>query len=206
MKEPDKQKRSEITAYHEAGHAVAFYLLHKRFKHVTIKPEGEKWGEIIYRKKILKQRTIPSERELKVIKREWMASLAGPIAEGILFGKCEFKDILPLQGLPSKRTEHERKIDEFFWKQLFVETKLLIYTPWNWHAVGALADELEKQKTIRYKEARKIIRYAIEDYQEGVRSGVHAVDSDYSDFANQVADEKAKRRQGLRAITSKERE
>jgi len=206
MKEPDKQKRSEITAYHEAGHAVAFYLLHKRFKYVTIEPEGEEWGKIIYRQKILKLSTIPSERELKVLNRDWMISLAGPIAELILSRKCKFEDIIPYLGLRPNLTEHERKYGEFFWRHLFIEMKLLIYTPWNWHAVGALADELEKQNTIRYKEARKIIRYAIEDYQEGVRSGVHAVDSDYSDFANQVADEKAKRRQRLRAITSKERE
>jgi len=51
MKDPDEQKRLEIAAYHEAAHAVACYLLHKRFKYVTINPEGKRLGEILYPKK-----------------------------------------------------------------------------------------------------------------------------------------------------------
>ncbi len=199
MKERDEERRSEITAYHEAGHAVAFYLLHKRFKYVTIKPEGEKWGEIVYNKKILKQHTIPSERELRFMKRECMVSLAGPIAEKILSGKCEFEDILPFLDLPSSRSENEWETDMMFWKPIFVDTKLLIYAPWNWHAVGALADELEKQKKIRYKEARKIIRNAIEDYQGAVRSGMCAVDPGYLDFVKRVEDARAKFKERARA-------
>ena len=191
MKEPDEQKPLEITAYHEAGHAVACYLLHKRFKYVTIKPEGEKLGEIIYPKKIHKP--IPSGRELRIIKREYMVFLAGPIAEGILSGKCEFEDILPLLGLSSSHTEENRKFNEVFWKLHFVDTKLLIYAPWNWQAVITLADELLMHEKIRYKAARKIIKQAIDDYHEGVRNGIYALHySGYSDFVKRVADAKAK--------------
>ena len=32
-------KRIENTAYHEAGHAVAFYLTDRRFEYVSIKPD-----------------------------------------------------------------------------------------------------------------------------------------------------------------------
>jgi len=194
MKEPDGQRRMEMTAYHEAGHAVACYLLHKRFKGVTINPEGNRLGDIIYPKKISKP--IPSERELRVIKREYMVYLAGPIAERVLLGKCDFQDILPLLRLPSSHTEDNRKFNEVFWKLHFVETKLLIYAPWNWQAVIALADELLTQEKIRYQASRKIIRQAIEDYHEGVRNGISASHySGYSDFVKRVDDTRAKFKQ-----------
>lgn len=191
MKELDEQERLNITAHHEASHAVACYLLHKRFKCVTINPEGKKLGEIIYPKKISK--AIPSERDLAVIKREYIVFLAGPIAEGILSGKCEFEDILPLLGLPSSPTEGNRKFDQVFWKLHFVETKLLIYAPWNWQAVTALANKILTHGKIQYQAARRIIRQAIEDYHEGVRNGISALHyTGYSDFVKRVSDAKAK--------------
>lgn len=198
MKEPDEEIQLRITAYHEAGHAVACYQLHKRFKYVTIRSQEEKLGKIIYPKKISKP--IPSARELRVIKQEYMVFLAGPIAEGILSGKCDFEDILPLLGLPSSQTEDELKFNKSFWKLHFVETKLLIYAPWNWQAVIALADELLTQKKVRYQAARKIIRQAIEDYHEGVRNGISTLHySGYSDFLKRIADAKAKFKERTRA-------
>lgn len=200
MKDPDEQKRLEIAAYHEAAHAVVCYLLHKRFKYVTINPEGKRLGEILYPKKISKP--IPSERELRLIKREHMVFLAGPIAEAILSGKCEFQDILPLLGLPSSRIEDSLKVNEIFWKLHFAETKLLIYAPWNWQAVIAFADELLNQEKIPYQTARKIIKQAIEDYQEGVRNGISALHySDYSDFVKRLKDSKSKFKERMRAAT-----
>ncbi len=109
MKGPDEKRRLRIAAYHEASHAVACYLLHKRFKYVTINPEEEKRGKITYPKKI--SRPIPSERELAVIKREYIVFLASPIAEGILLGKCDFEDILPILGLPSGFNEGKGKFN-----------------------------------------------------------------------------------------------
>ncbi len=188
MKEPNEQELFNIIAHHEAGHAVACYLLHKRFKYVTINPEEEKLGKIIFPEKV--RRPVPSERELAVIKREYMVFLAGPIAEGILSGKCDFKDIIHLSSSP---TEENRKFDQVFWKLHFIETKLLIYAPWNWNAVIALADELLTQRKIRYQVARKIIKKAIEDYHEGVRDGISALHyQSYSRFVERISDAKIK--------------
>jgi hypothetical protein len=198
MKDLDEQKRLEIAAYHEAAHAVACYLLHKRFNYVTINPEGKRLGEIIYPNKISKP--IPSERELRLIRREYIVFLAGPIAEAILSGKCEFQDILPLPVLPSTRTEDSHKFNEIFWKLHFDDTKLLIYAPWNWQAVISLADELLNQDKIRYQAARKIIKQAIEDYHEGVRNGISAMHcSDYSDFVKRLSVWKVKFKERMRA-------
>ena len=194
MKEPDYDELElDLKAYHGAGTAVAFYLLHKRFTYVTMNQirNAVYFGD--KHRKILKfKRRIPSERELKLIKREVMIYLAGPIAAIIHFGRVDYEDIRDFLGLKSQLNERERWIGESLWKLYFEETKLLIYAPWNWHAIDALADELQKKEKIRYKEVRKIIREAIEDYHEAVRSGEIAVDQGYSNFVKQVEEKKAK--------------
>ena len=43
-----KQKRIERTAYHEAGHVLLAYLLRKAFKYVTIEPDGDSLGYVLY--------------------------------------------------------------------------------------------------------------------------------------------------------------
>jgi hypothetical protein len=147
MKEPDDELELDLKAYHGAGTAVAFYLLHKRFTYVTI----NQIGDVVYlgdkHMEFLKKRSIPSERELKLIKREVMIYLAGPIAVGIHFGRLEYDDIRLFLDLKSQLNERERWIDEPLWRLDFEETKLLIYAPWNWHAIDAFADEL-MQKTL----------------------------------------------------------
>jgi hypothetical protein len=200
MKEPDSELDLDLKAYHGSGTAVAFYLLHKRFTYVTI----NQIGEVVYlgdkHMEFLKRRSIPSERELKPIKRAVMIYLAGPIAVGVHFGRLEYDDIRVLLDLKSKLNERERWIDEPLWRLYFEETKLLIYAPWNWHAIDALSDELEKKEKIRHKEARKIIREAIEDYHEAVRSREIVVDQGYSNFVKQVEEKKARLKETMKAI------
>ena len=126
-----------------------------------------------------------------------MVFLAGPIAEGILLGRCKFGDIFPSSNISESHTNANRKFNKLFWKMIFVDTKLLIYAPWNWQAVIALSDELLVQKKIRYQAARKIMRQAIEDYREGVRNGISALHyTGYSDFVKQVDDAKVKFKKG----------
>lgn len=200
MEEPDEQLELDLKAYHAAGTAVAFYLLHKRFTYVTI----NHLGEVVYRgekhKKILKKRRIPSERELELLRRKCKIYLAGPIAAGIHFGRLEYEDIKLFLDLKSQLNEQERWIKQLCTGWDFEETMLLIYAPWNWHAIDALADELKKKKKIRYKEARKIIREAIEDYHEAVRNREIAIDQGYLDFVKQVEEKKARRKEAMRAI------
>ena len=216
MKEPDYDELAlDVRAYHGAGTAVAFYLLHKRFTYVTI----NHMGEVVYRndkhRKILKfKRRIPSEKELKLIKREVMIYLAGPMAAGIHFGRVDHDDIKLFLDFKSQLNQRERPIGEYLKSQLnmkekwvgeylwgrdFEDTKLLIYAPWNWHAIDALADELHKREKIRYKEVRKIIREAIEDYHEAVRSREIAVDQGYLDFVKQVEEKKARLKEAMKA-------
>lgn len=200
MKKQDDELELDLKAYHGAGTAVAFYLLHKRFTYVTI----SHIGEVVYlgdnHMKFLRKKRIPSERELNLIKREVMIHLAGPIAVGIHFGRSDYNDIKLFLESKAQMNKRERWISQDLWRLYFNETKLLIYAPWNWHAINSLADEIQKQERIRYKEARKTIVKAIEDYYEAVQNGEIAVDEGYSNFAKHIEEMKLRRKQALRAI------
>lgn len=197
-----EEKASEINAYRESAYAVACYLLHKRFKYVTISPKESRLREIIYPKNLRKP--IPSERDLRFMKREYIVFLAGEIAEAILSSRCKFEDILPLLDIPSSRNERDREFDEVFWKLIFVDTKLIIYAPWNWQAVITLANQLLYWEKIQYQAARKIIRQAIEEYHEGVRNRISALHhSEYSGFVKSIADGKARARKRMKTATLK---
>lgn len=200
MQKLNEQLELDLRAYHAAGTSVAFHLLHKRFTYVTIDHIGEVVCKDDKLTKILKKRRIPSERELKIINREVMIYLAGPIAAGIHFGSLDYEDTRDFLVLKSQLNDKERWIGEPLWKLDFDGTKLLIYRPCNWHAIDALADQLKTKGKITYKEARKIIKEAIEDYNKAVLSGEVPVDQDYLDFVKRVEEKKAKMRESLRAI------
>jgi len=199
IKQPDDEPSLQETAYHEAGHAVACYFLHKRFKEVSIKPGAQKLGRLNYPEKMRK--SIPSERELASVRREYVVSLAGIVSEGIFSGKDGFEDILPFLNLPSNATKDTQKLNYTFWKMVFIETKLLLYSPRTWQAVITLADELLIQETMRYQAAREVIRQAIEDYDAGVRDDVSARHHlCYSEFVKEIADSKIRFREWINDI------
>ena len=194
MNEPEEQKRLVIEAYHEAAHAVACHLLHKRYKYVTIKPTGEKLGEIIYQPKSTKK--YPSEKERKMFGRDVTVFMAGPIAEGILSGKTNYEDVFPLHSSGDKH-----KIDYIFWKISFDDTKLLIYAPRNWQAVTRLANYLLSEETINHQSARMIIEESFVDYDNGLRREITASHyTQYSLYQKQVSEDRVKFRERMETV------
>jgi len=202
MKNPDEKKRLKIAAYREGAHAVACYLLHKRFKCVSIYRERMRVEEILFPEKISK--SFPSARELKFFEREHMVFLAGLVAERILSGTCDFEDILPLLVLPLRQKEDSRWHPEIFWRIIFIETKLLMYMPKNWQAVITLAEELLTKGRIGYHAARKIIRQALEDYKNGVRNEINAIHySEYSNFVKMLTESRRKAKENINKLHRK---
>lgn len=214
MKNPDEKSRLEIAAYREAAHAMACYLLHKRFKYVTINRERMKVGDIPPLDKISasysaalsknvalvraerlvvsvggKTLPVPTKRELRLYERERIVFLAGMIAEPILSGKCEFADILPFLELPLRKTKDGLEVEDSVWRYFFIDAKLLIWEPRNWKAVVALAEELITKEKIGYHETRKIIRKAIGEYNEGIQDEISTLHyTMYAKFVKTVAD------------------
>ena len=169
-----KSTSLERIAFHEAGHAVASCVLHRRFSHVSIEPdaEGLSLGGLVRRRRTSHPafrehggKFYPWRESRSVIKRDIMISLAGSIAETI-FSKGEamirldspdYEKALSLatDNLPTNKTP-EKHVDSLAIKSFFIIQDL------NWPAVESLAAALLEKKRIRFMEARKIISMAME--------------------------------------------
>lgn len=80
------------TAYHEAGHAVAAYLVRKKFRYVTIRANGEYQG---YMRHYQRRDTFLIDGEEQAmtrtsIEKDMMVSLAGGAAVFLLTGKHDY--------------------------------------------------------------------------------------------------------------------
>lgn len=83
----DEITDEEIIAHHEAGHAVAAYILWRSIEYVTIIPNEESYGHVRRRVELFSRR--------KLIE-EIIISLSGPAAEVKLVGETnedEFSDL-----------------------------------------------------------------------------------------------------------------
>jgi len=76
-------------AYHEAGHAVAALVLHRRFRHVTIEPDEDSGGHIAWSLGGPRVSELAnSERRLRArIERGIIVTYAGPLAEARYTGR-----------------------------------------------------------------------------------------------------------------------
>lgn len=173
-----KRKHSplEATAYHEAGHAVAAYWLRRAFRHVTIAPdlEGGSLGHMLDRK--LKGEWIPDaepERYRSRFEKMIIVSMAGAEAERKFTGRY---NRIGASGDRKDQVDYgcwltAGDLDEvpLYLDLLKHRTRRLLEAHHVWFAVEVLAKELLKRETIRWKDAKEIIRQAMFDSGARVR-------------------------------------
>lgn len=162
-------RRLTTTAYHEAGHAVAAYLLHWPIRSVAIVPseDGETLG--MCRLAGWGRRTSPewdaSPWTIRRVRRCIMHYLAGHVAERRVRGRNNWQGsrgdlmsatymVMYLVGSPE---ETGPEMD-----RLWRATEQLLNESRAWAAVMALAEALLKQPTLRAQEVRMVIRQALE--------------------------------------------
>ena len=79
------------TAYHEAGHAVAYCALGRRFDYVDIVPDEHSEGRCVARRffgeRFEKAVAFGDSRAMKELENRLMISLAGTVAEKLLTGR-----------------------------------------------------------------------------------------------------------------------
>jgi hypothetical protein len=166
-----KRKKLEKTAYHEAGHAVAAFYMKRPFRYVTIEPDEDCLGHIMYKKfRDSFNPEIGSDREIrKPLEKAITTAFAGPIAEQIFSGrknivgaKGDLRDALNyafyLCGSPEET--------EAYVNWLWIRTKNMIRQPAKWCSVEGLAKELLDYRKIEYMKARRIIK---ESFEKAVR-------------------------------------
>ncbi len=168
------------TAYHEAGHAVAAYVLRRRFTNLSIVEDEYTLGRVSFAKHHPKfQPDVMSFDESRSqIERDVMISAAGDAAEFLLSGRHDWRgahqdtqnahDMASyLCGDPEEETAYVR------W--LWIRTQNLLRQPIHWRAIEVLAAALLEQERIGQKEARVIIRDAVSSYEEPENAPLLAV-------------------------------
>ena len=160
-----KATRRTLTAYHEAGHAVAAYLLRKKFRYITVRPDGDYEGYMRHRRytgyEQIKSRSA-SEKEI-------MVSLAGGAAIYLLTGRRDRLGALVDHHKAMDLAENicaSRRECKAFVNWLYVRIEGILRVQANWHAVESLAEELLTQETISYKKAAGLIKAAKRQFRQ----------------------------------------
>lgn len=173
-----------LTAYHEAGHAVACYTCHMAFTKVSIVPEQAKrsgsqtlgYCRLATPANLLRPRRAQLEKHIMVL---WAGSIASRYAEGrtpdddrdgVLagpHGSDDFEigcgaqrdvEMIDNLALAIART-NEEGLALTDW--LRVRIRDVILRPQRWAAVEALAQELLRRETVGYRRARAVIAAAL---------------------------------------------
>lgn len=160
-----------LTAYHEAGHAVAGSLLGLGFRRVSIQPADDSLGHVLFNQFNSRfqpdAELTPAGRDR--LERHIMCSLAGPIAEKKMRGRANSAgasaDYSAAVNMASYIAGGGEATSAYItW--LYLRTDGIITS--NWYAVEAVATALLAQTTIRGPEVGAIIFSAMEAEQKRV--------------------------------------
>jgi len=172
-----KTTREERTAYHEAGHAVAGYLLHISFGYVTIIPDEDKGslGYILYDG--LGEDFQPDVDEPEEVRRKLepriLCALAGEAAEHRFSGTRNLPgasgDYLSVLNSVMYVCGSTNEADPYAtW--LYHRAQGMLRNRITWAQVKALATALLAQKHINYETACQVIAQAQADLLASRRS------------------------------------
>ena len=154
---------SELTAYHEAGHALLAVLLGGRVTQVTIDPDSDdgppRFGDtqVLWRPRGL------SDKQFAEITVQ--VSLAGPVAEMIYSGEPYHPGVVPewaadwrdAWGAAVLLQPSERKRMDYL-EQVAVQLYQRLKSDAVWPALSALADELLAHETLEADEVDEVVR------------------------------------------------
>lgn len=151
----------EATAHHEAGHAIAAILVHRRFRHVTIEPGEGSLGHVLYRAwdRRLRPDVSSSPRTELLLRDAIITALAGLEAQAKFTGRRDFRgarsDYDQAADLASRACSSSEEANAYLaW--LCVRTKQIVSAPYNWTAIRALAAALLRDRRLSYKGAVEV--------------------------------------------------
>ena len=156
------------TAHHEAAHAVAAFHLRRSFHRITVEPDAESLGHILYRRFGDWFRpdcyTIDA-RHREMIDTCTQTALAGPVGEAMYLGRetldgqtggGDFTEAVDMaMYLCGSVDEAEAYID---W--LVIRTRNMLTNRVTWAEVEGLAAALLEKRRLSYRAARSVIHEA----------------------------------------------
>ena len=151
-------------AYHEAGHAVASYLVKRRLSYCTIEPNQDRHtlGHCEYRNlATFKPDAVLTGRLRNQIEKLIIVLLAGAVAERLKFGRTYWKgsenDMEQAHELAIYLCNEDKEATAFV-NWLWEHTRNILEFGPHWAVVEVISEELIKSKYISERQVRKIIR------------------------------------------------
>lgn len=157
MKTAPAEPFDEITAFHEAGHAVVALALDRPVQKVSAIPGQELLGKCEFKKGVFR----PS---VDWLENEILIALAGLAAEARKTGTYDLvaagQDLRYVRRLALQRTS-ERGVERYE-KRMLSKVENMLADDGHWRAVEAIAAELVKLGTISGRAARHLFDRAQE--------------------------------------------
>jgi ATP-dependent Zn protease len=149
---------NEMTAYHEAGHAVVALALGRTVHKVSVLPNRERMGECRFGK----GNTRASD---DWVEREILIALGGLAAEarhtGIYATDEAAQDLRFVRRLARER-KSERQVERYE-QRMLDKVEYMLSDDGNWKAVELIAAELLKHGTISGRAARHLFEMATKE-------------------------------------------
>jgi ATP-dependent Zn protease len=150
-----------LTAYHEGGHAVVAYILHRRFGSISIVPEEDVEGRITLGKaKYIEPDWDTSRRCVIELEKRAMVLCAGVVAERLFTGRRHWKgsenDITKAVDYLAYQCGNDEEVSAYL-ELIWIRTRNLLRLPQHWAAVEAVAEELLKNSFLGQRRVRGII-------------------------------------------------
>jgi ATP-dependent Zn protease len=155
----------KLTAYHEAGHALASELYGQVLTRVEIVGDTEHSGST----ETLRFPTDPEEgglsyAEIEAVEKQLRCVLAGTVAEAMVSGRDDWDetsgDLDEAVRLAMKLVDDCEDVLPLF-EDLREDLEKVLRE--NWRAIEALADELVQRKSLSGAEVRRILENATRD-------------------------------------------
>ena len=153
---------SELTAYHEAGHALMALLLGGEVRLVTIEPENDDGPARFGDTQVLWRRSREGERQFAA--KAVQVCLAGPVAEMIYSGEPFHPGHVPEWAgdwrdaweAASLLHADERKRLAFL-EQTCIQLHGMLQADNYWSALADLADNLLAHETLEWEQVEEIV-------------------------------------------------
>lgn len=147
------ESRLESNAYHEAGHAVAAYLLQRGIEYVSIRPKDGTLG-----------RCIPTQIKRVDEEQELLIILAGPFAEKVMTGSIS-QDSYGIDrdmwnDLALQLCGDRERVNVYLYELGLITQDTFTLPPVK-AAVEALAQHLLRRRCLWGRAARRVIRDAL---------------------------------------------
>jgi ATP-dependent Zn protease len=154
----EQQPHDELTAYHEAGHAVIALVLGRTIHKVSVQPNRERLGECRFGKGNVRATDDWIEREILIA----LGGMAAEARHTGAYATDEAKEDLRFVRRLALERKSQRAVERYE-QRMLAKVEYMLGDDGTWKAVELIAAELLKNGTISGRAARHLFELATKE-------------------------------------------